>query len=56
MWKLKRFMKPYWLWCLLAPLLMVVEVIMDLMQPALMASIVNQGLLTNNLEHIKSWD
>lgn len=54
MWKLKRFMKPYWLWCLLAPLLMVVEVIMDLMQPALMASIVNQGLLTNNLEHIKS--
>ncbi|MDN4068762.1 ABC transporter ATP-binding protein [Paenibacillus vini] len=54
MWKLKRFMKPYWLWCLLAPLLMVVEVIMDLMQPALMASIVNQGLLTNNLEHIES--
>lgn len=54
MWKLKRFIKPYWLWCLLAPLLMVVEVIMDLMQPALMASIVDQGLLSNDLEHIKS--
>lgn len=54
MWKLKSFMRPYWLWCLLAPLLMVVEVIMDLLQPALMASIVDKGLMMNDLPHIVS--
>ncbi|MDQ0088819.1 ATP-binding cassette subfamily B protein [Paenibacillus anaericanus] len=52
MWKLKSFLKPYWLWCLLAPLLMVIEVFMDLMQPTLMASIVNKGIMTNDLAHI----
>lgn len=54
MWKLKSFMRPYLLWCLLAPLLMVVEVIMDLLQPALMASIVDKGLMVNDLPHIVS--
>lgn len=52
MWKLRGFMKPYALWCVLAPLLMVVEVAMDLLQPALMASIVDKGLMTNDLPHI----
>ncbi|WP_151734209.1 ABC transporter ATP-binding protein [Paenibacillus tengchongensis] len=52
MWKLRSFVKPYMLWCLLAPLLMVVEVIMDLLQPALMASIVDEGLMKNDLPHI----
>lgn len=52
MWKLRGFMKPYALWCVLAPLLMVVEVVMDLLQPALMASIVDKGLMTNDLPHI----
>lgn len=52
MWKLKRFLKPYWLWCLLAPLLMVVEVAMDLLQPSLMASIVDNGIMSNDLSHI----
>jgi ATP-binding cassette subfamily B multidrug efflux pump len=53
MWKLKRFLKPYWLWCLLAPLLMVVEVAMDLLQPSLMASIVDNGIMSNDLSHIR---
>ncbi|WP_138493652.1 ABC transporter ATP-binding protein [Paenibacillus pinistramenti] len=54
MWKLKSFLKPYWLWCLLAPLLMIVEVYMDLLQPTLMASIVDKGIMMNNLPHIVS--
>ncbi|WNS45337.1 ABC transporter ATP-binding protein [Paenibacillus sp. MMS20-IR301] len=47
-------MKPYLLWCVLAPLLMIIEVIMDLLQPALMASIVDKGLMMNDLPHILS--
>lgn len=54
MWKLRGFMKPYALWSVLAPLLMVVEVVMDLLQPALMASIVDKGLMKNDLSHILS--
>ncbi|MEF2965707.1 ABC transporter ATP-binding protein [Paenibacillus sp. M1] len=54
MWKLRSYLKPYWLWCLLAPLLMVVEVFMDLLQPTLMASIVDEGLMRNDLGHIVS--
>ncbi|MDR9857547.1 ABC transporter ATP-binding protein [Paenibacillus sp. VCA1] len=54
MWKLKTFLKPYGLWCILAPLLMVVEVFMDLLQPTLMASIVDEGLMKNDLHHIVS--
>ncbi|NUU62847.1 ABC transporter ATP-binding protein [Paenibacillus agri] len=52
--KLKSFIKPYWLWCVLAPLLMVVEVFMDLLQPTLMASIVDKGIMKNDLTHIVS--
>ncbi|MFF2911211.1 ABC transporter ATP-binding protein [Paenibacillus sp. NPDC057934] len=52
--KLKSFIKPYWLWCVLAPLLMVVEVFMDLLQPTLMASIVDKGIMKNDLPHIVS--
>ena len=34
--KLRKYMKPYLLWMILAPLAMVVEVSMDLAQPTLM--------------------
>ncbi|ANF97087.1 ABC transporter ATP-binding protein [Paenibacillus bovis] len=54
MWKLRVLLKPYWLWCILAPLLMVLEVSMDLLQPTLMASIVDKGLMKNDLSHIIS--
>ncbi|WP_028551396.1 ABC transporter ATP-binding protein [Paenibacillus sp. UNC451MF] len=53
MWKLFRFLKPYWKSALLAPLLMLVEVYMDLLQPKLMASIVNEGVLQKDLLHIQ---
>jgi len=38
----------------LAPLLMLVEVTMDLLQPTLMASIVDKGVMTKDLSHIFS--
>lgn len=49
MWKLRSFVKPYWFITLLAPLLMVMEVCMDLSQPRLMATIVNHGVAEGNL-------
>ena len=39
-----KFLKPYWLWATLAPLLMVLEVVMDLMQPRMIQRIVDEGL------------
>lgn len=47
-----RYLKPYWLMALLAPLFMLLEVVMDLLQPRLMASIVNDGVTAGNLDHI----
>jgi len=54
MWKLRGYLKPYWKASLLAPLCMLLEVYMDLLQPKLMASIINNGVLTRNLQHIQS--
>lgn len=50
--KLLFFLKPYILYVVLAPLLMVVEVICDLYQPTLLARIVNEGILKNNFSLI----
>lgn len=52
MWTLKRFLTPYKSAAILAPLLMVLEVAMDLLQPKLMSSIVDDGVLAGNLSHI----
>ncbi|MDF2937295.1 MAG: transporter [Paenibacillaceae bacterium] len=51
--KLVKYMKPYWKAALLGPLLMVLEVSMDLLQPKLMAQIVDQGIMTGNLSEIR---
>ena len=48
--KLMRFLKPYWHWALLAPLLMVVEVWMDLMQPRLIQTIIDEGIATGSMQ------
>ncbi len=53
MWKLFKYLKPYWKVVTVAPLFLLVEVIMDLMQPLLMASIINEGVLTGDLAHIQ---
>lgn len=50
---LLKYLKPYRTAALLAPLLMMVEVIMDLMQPKLVASIVDQGIMQGDLGHIQ---
>ncbi|WP_338115953.1 ABC transporter ATP-binding protein [Paenibacillus monticola] len=50
--KLTRFIKPYWFVAFLGPLFMLLEVSMDLLQPKLMASIVNQGVIAGNQNHI----
>jgi len=42
--KLARFLKPYRKWAILAPLLMILEVTMDLMQPRLIQRIVDEGI------------
>lgn len=54
MWKLRGHLRPYLWWCILAPLCMIVEVFMDLLQPTLMASIVDHGILKNDMAHIVS--
>ena len=40
-----KFLKKYWLFTILAPLFMIGEVSMDLLQPRLMSTIVDEGVL-----------
>ena len=47
--KLAGFLKPYWTWATLAPLLMLLEVAMDLMQPRMVQRIVDQGIANLDL-------
>ncbi|HVB96528.1 MAG TPA: ABC transporter ATP-binding protein [Chloroflexota bacterium] len=47
--RLARFLAPYRRWAILAPLLMVLEVTMDLMQPRLLQHIIDQGIGQSNL-------
>ncbi len=42
--KLLRFLKPYRMWAILAPLMMMLEVAMDLMQPRMVQRIVDEGI------------
>ena len=46
--KLSKYIRPYLLFVLLAPLCMVGEVFMDLLQPKLMSKIVDDGVLASN--------
>ena len=47
-----KYLKPYWFLTLMAPLTMLGEVVMDLLQPQLMSQIINIGLGGNNTEFI----
>ena len=44
LWRLGRYLKPYWKAAAIAPFLMALEVAMDLMQPYLMSRIVDIGI------------
>ena len=47
-----KYLKKYWFFCLLAPLFMVGEVAMDLIQPDMMADIVDNGVLGSDVHLI----
>ncbi len=47
-----KYLKKYWVFCLIAPLFMVGEVAMDLIQPDMMGDIVDNGVLKNDFELI----
>ncbi|MEC0242093.1 ABC transporter ATP-binding protein [Paenibacillus dokdonensis] len=53
MWKLRAYLRPYKTSVTLAPLFMLLEVSMDLLLPALMASIVNKGIIAGDLAYIQ---
>ncbi|CAM3477015.1 ABC transporter ATP-binding protein [Marinicrinis lubricantis] len=53
MWKLTKYLKPYLAATLAAPLLMMIEVAMDLLQPRLMADIINEGVMNRDLAYIQ---
>lgn len=47
-----KYLRKYWFFCLLAPLFMFGEVAMDLLQPDMMADIVDNGVLKSDIELI----
>jgi ATP-binding cassette subfamily B multidrug efflux pump len=47
-----KYLKPYKKWALLAPLLVLLEVVMELMLPKIMANIVNIGIGGSNIDYI----
>ena len=50
--KLKKYLKSYWIWAVLAPLLMLLEVSMDLMQPRMIQRIVDEGIVNLDMSVI----
>ena len=50
--RLAKFLKPYRLWAILAPLFMVLEVAMDLTQPYMIERIVDDGVAKMNLPYV----
>jgi ATP-binding cassette subfamily B multidrug efflux pump len=52
--KLAIFLKPYWLWAVLAPLLMALEVAMDLAQPRLIEHIIDVGVAQGDMATVVS--
>lgn len=50
--KLLCFLKPYKKWAILAPLLIFLEVVMDLFLPSIMANIVNIGIAEKRIDYI----
>lgn len=49
MFKILKYIKPYWKYALAAPLLMLIEVACDLFQPNLVARIIDEGVAQGNL-------
>src|SRR4030042_112958 len=47
--KIGHYLRPYRHWAILAPLLMMLEVMMDLMQPRMIQRIVDEGISMQNM-------
>ncbi|HEY9076608.1 MAG TPA: ABC transporter ATP-binding protein [Anaerolineaceae bacterium] len=47
--KVARFLRPYWKTAAIAPFLMMIEVLMDLMQPRMVQRIVDEGIIPLNM-------
>jgi len=52
--KLFKYIKPYWFFALLSPLMMIGETAIDLMQPTLMSEIVDIGVIGSDFDFIIS--
>lgn len=52
--KLAVFLRPYWVWAVLAPLAMLLEVTMDLLQPWLIERIIDDGIAQQNTQLVLS--
>lgn len=53
--KLFSLLKRYWVWLVLAPVAMALEVSMDLMQPALMSRIIDEGIANGSPQIIAQY-
>ncbi|MGE7984349.1 ABC transporter ATP-binding protein [Solibacillus sp. NPDC093137] len=51
-WKLSKYIKPYILFAIIAPVMMVIEVSMDLLQPTILQHIIDEGIAQNDTSYI----
>lgn len=51
-WKLRGYIKPYFIFVLLAPLAMILEVTMDLIQPSILEKIIDNGIGASNQSYV----
>lgn len=51
-WKLSKYIKPYILFAIIAPIMMVIEVSMDLLQPTILQHIIDDGIAQNDTAYI----
>ncbi|MBD8033510.1 ABC transporter ATP-binding protein [Solibacillus merdavium] len=51
-WKLSKYIKPYILFAIIAPIMMVIEVSMDLLQPTILQHIIDDGIAQNDTTYI----
>ncbi len=52
--KLAKYLKPYWYLALLSPIMMIIEVLVDLKIPELMATIIDKGVIGQDMSVIVS--
>lgn len=52
--RLSRFLRSYRLWVILAPLMMAIEVGMDLLQPRLVERIIDDGIANNDMDLVRN--